>query len=134
MKIIVKRARIANAAEISSLNQLCLPIYYSLLEYGYYIMSAAYEVIIAIHNNKIIGYLIGQYESNHNFHIMSFGTHTNYRNLGIGTILLTRISELIKKKCKSITLNVHVENNTAIHTYTKSNFKVKSILTDYYIN
>jgi len=133
MRIVVKRANILDVPSIHQLNNDCLPICYSIIEYGYFIITPQYEVIIAVNDkNKIIGYLLGEYQDNKNFHIMSFGVDKNNRKLGIGTIMINRTGEIIKKHCNTMSLFVHVENVHAIKTYAKTQFIIDSVMKDYY--
>ena len=52
-----------------------------------------------------------------------------YRNMGIGTELLKKLTELVQK---SISLEVRINNYNAIKLYKKFNFQEKAIRKGYY--
>lgn len=62
--------------------------------------------------------------------IVNFLIKKGYHNQGLGSILLKKTLEEIKKhnRFDSIVLNVEIKNNAAIHLYEKFNFiKIKKI-------
>lgn len=131
----VRIATLADANSIYELNKSVLPIYYSSIEHGMMIMNPTKLVLIAEINKKIpIGYLIGDYWTNgENFHIVSIGVNKDIRKKGIGSFLLKKLIDKLKRMgYKTITLNVHEENKVAYKFYEKHGFVVKERLKDYY--
>lgn len=100
-----------------------LPLYYSIIElpllYVYcemyvYDVEGAVQGFIIIHHKEKGG------------HIASLAVNKEYRRKGVGSLLVnaTRLSPL--------TLNVHVENESAIEFYRKNGFKENLLCVDYY--
>lgn len=60
-------------------------------------------------------------------YLYAFRIKENYRNLGLGSSLLTFIeTDLVKNNFKEVTLNVSRKNFKAIHFYEKRGFKIVS--------
>lgn len=128
----IREATTSDASSIYNLNKECLPIYYSLIEHLILILTPGYLVIVAERDNgEIIGYMIGQYEKD-NFHICSIGVTNKYRRKGIGKLLIDYLVINSNSDYKSITLNVHDENESGINFYKKNGFQVEKFLKDYY--
>lgn len=65
--------------------------------------------------------------------IMNIVTRKNFRNLGIGGLLMKKLLDLSRSLgVKRITLEVNEENFSAIHLYEKFGFKNISIRENYY--
>ena len=131
MKKYIQLATISDTIGVSNCNKLCLPISYSPIEYGYYILSPYHEVIIIKYDNKIVGYLIGGYD-NKIFHIMSIGVLKEYRNQGLGKLLLDFAEKIVKPYVNTLSLYVHVENASAINFYKNNGFKFNKRIKNYY--
>ena len=85
------------------------------------------------HNDKLIGYIL--YKSLYNFiNIDNLGVIYEYRNKGIGTLLIKFLINLAKKNKMNIRLQVRISNIIAINLYSKLGFKKKYILKNYYSN
>jgi len=134
--------------ELSKCGERCLPIYYyprqilaMILESDKYVVI---KVVLAPRNdaprsvgdgveNQIIGYLLGEYQQKRNFHICSFGVDSTHRKKGIGKKLVEFTRKKVKKNsCKTMSLNVHIENTGAMEFYKKCGFKIIKIRKDYY--
>ena len=91
------------------------------------------NIKIAIENKKIIGFSINGMTSNSNEGwILSLGVSEGFRHYGIGTkLLLKSIEELKKGGAKVIKLTAHPDN-TGIRLYKKIGFKIKRKYKDYY--
>ena len=128
----IRQATISDASSIYELNKECLPIYFSLLEHISLILAPFFLVIVAERNNgEIIGYMIGQYETD-NFHIYSIGVSNKYRRKGIGKMLIDYLVTNHNNDYKSITLNVHDLNESGINFYKKNGFQIEKTLKNYY--
>lgn len=133
MSISIRRGDIQDVYNISELNKKCLPIYYSQMECFMTILSLKYIVLVAEMNNKLVGYMIGELNPDKkNYHIMSIGVDEIYRSIGIGSLLLTYVTNIIKKECNNITLYVHTENTKGVQFYEKNGFDNIETLKDYY--
>ncbi|QKF94607.1 acetyltransferase GNAT [Fadolivirus algeromassiliense] len=133
MSINIRRAEINDSINLSELNKKCLPIYYTPIECMLVTLSLQYIVLVAEENNKLIGYIIGQINpKEENYHIMSIGIDLDYRNKGIGTMLINNVIELLKSQLNNITLYVHTENINAVKFYEKNGFTTIETLINYY--
>ena len=66
---------------------------------------------------------------------MNIVVKKDFRNQGIGTLLLTNLLHFAKKShLTSITLEVMDENYSAIHLYKKLGFETTGIRKNYYQN
>jgi len=129
----IRIAGVNDTGKLYEINKICLPIYYSYLDYVLMLISSSYLILIAEDDNNTIGYLVGEYNNNNNFHILSFGVHPSFRNKGIGRKLIDFLVNKIKnQKYTEITLNVHVDNIGGIAFYEKLNFKAVKLLKNYY--
>ena len=67
-------------------------------------------------------------------HIMNIVTRKDKRNIGIGSQLLYALIEQAKQNTSLITLEVNVQNKTAIHLYEKYGFDKVGKRKKYYDN
>lgn len=88
------------------------------------------KYIVAKIDNKIVGFA-GVWFSVDDAHITNIVVHKNYRNKGIGSILLEKLIELSKIKI-SLTLEVNTKNENAQKLYLKYGFKNLGIRKKYY--
>jgi ribosomal protein S18 acetylase RimI-like enzyme len=119
-------------------NKKCLPIYYNLTDYLYFLFSNDTIILIAedVSNNKIdfCGFILAKLMQPF-IHILSFCVNKKYRRKGIGKKLLTKLEQLvIKRSCKikKISLYVHTENKDGILFYKKCGFYKIKTLKNYY--
>lgn len=67
--------------------------------------------------------------------IMNIAVRIDKRKLGIGSVLLEKLIELVvDSNCTSITLEVNENNLPAIHLYEKFNFEKTGLRKKYYNN
>ena len=78
--------------------------------------------------NRIIAYLYYS-EIYERVEINDIEVEEQYRNMGIGTELLNKLTEIVQK---SISLEVRINNYNAIKLYKKFNFQEKAIRKGYY--
>lgn len=92
------------------------------------------KYIVAKYNNEIVGFA-GVKVVMEQADIMNIVTKKNYRNNGIGKLLLKSLLDICKKlNVTSIMLEVNEENLPAIHLYKNFGFKTLSIRNNYYGN
>ena len=86
------------------------------------------HILLLIENNEILGYLYYSdiYER---AEINQFEINSIHRNCGKGKILL---QEMIKTVDKDITLEVRIDNYSAIHLYESNGFKRIATRKQYY--
>ena len=96
------------------------------------LLSKNSKYFVAKQNDQIVGFAgikIMMDEAD----IMNIVVKKNYRNQGIGNLLLTNLIDLSKKlNLYSITLEVMEENYPAIHLYKELGFKECGIRKNYY--
>lgn len=96
--------------------------------------STSSHYIIAKNNKKIVGFagikvMIDEAD------IMNIVVKKDFRNNGVGSLLLENLINLSKKlNLYSITLEVNEENSQAIHIYEKFGFKNIGLRKNYYKN
>lgn len=86
------------------------------------------KILVYKKNNRIIAYLYYS-EIYERVEINNIEVEEQYRNMGIGTELLKKLTELVQK---SISLEVRINNYNAIKLYKKFNFQEKAIRKGYY--
>lgn len=129
IKLNVRLATIQDITSLYNLNKVCLPIYYSIPEHALMISTHIYYV--AELGKNLIGYLIAEDERD-NIHIVSIGISDIYRGKGVGTYLIKRLRRNNGQN-KTVSLNVHIENEKAINFYKKNGFEIKETRKDYYV-
>lgn len=92
------------------------------------------EYIVAICGNEVVGYA-GLWQPIDEGHITNIVTKKDKRRNHIGTKMLEEIINLAKNKgLKCVTLEVNVNNESAINLYKKYNFKEIGKRNKYYNN
>lgn len=87
---------------------------------------------VALFEGKLIGYICVNYVL-HESHILNLAVHQDFRERGVGTILMNEIlRELKKKGCVFIYLEVRVSNAGAQAFYERFGFTAASTRKKYY--
>lgn len=86
------------------------------------------KILVYKKNNEIIAYLYYS-EIYERVEINNIEVQEKYRNIGIGTELLKKLIEMTHK---SISLEVRINNYSAIKLYKKFNFQEKALRKGYY--
>lgn len=94
------------------------------------LMNINSKYIVAKLNHKTIGFA-GIWFAVDDAHITNIVVHKDYRNIGIGTLLLKEIIRLGRSK-SSLTLEVNTKNIIAQKLYLKFGFKNLGIRKKYY--
>ena len=90
------------------------------------------KYLIAKINDKIVGF-IGVWTIIDEGHITNVAVHPEFREKGIGSILLTSLIEYSKDwGCNSLTLEVRSSNNAAKGLYKKFGFLEEGVRKKYY--
>lgn len=88
--------------------------------------------LVAKVENKAVGY-IGTWKVLDEGHITNLAVHSDYRNLGIGGMLISELLSLCKKDgINSFTLEVRKSNEIARKLYEKFGFEDRGIRKGYY--
>lgn len=89
---------------------------------------------VAVQDDKVCGYM-GIWHILDEGHITNVAVHPEYRNLGIGNLLVeTTVSDGISKGLNAFTLEVRKSNETAQRLYKKCGFESVGIRKRYYAN
>lgn len=94
------------------------------------LQNVSSKYIVAKENGEIVGFA-GIWYSVDDAHITNIVVRKNYRNKGIGSLLLEKLIELAKAKA-SLTLEVNIKNEIAQKLYLKYGFKNLGIRKKYY--
>lgn len=94
------------------------------------LQNVSSKYIVAKENGEIVGFA-GIWYSVDDAHITNIVVRKNYRNKGIGSLLLEKLIELAKPKT-SLTLEVNTKNEIAQKLYLKYGFKNLGIRKKYY--
>lgn len=93
-------------------------------DYGFY-----YSLVI---DDEVIGF-IGSTMVQDQCEITTLAVHKNYRGHGYGFSLLQHVLAIAyQKQCNSITLEVRISNDCAIHLYKKAGFEIATVRKKYY--
>lgn len=88
--------------------------------------------LVAKIENKAVGY-IGVWRIIDEGHITNVAVHSDYRGLGIGSMLVSELLSLCKKEgINSFTLEVRKSNEIAQNLYKKYGFEERGIRKKYY--
>ena len=130
--------------ELLALDQLCFTqgIAYTQRELAYFINRKGSVRLIAEReagNKGIAGFLVGNIEGNlprrASAHIITIDVHPTCRRSGLGTELMRAAEQRFEAaKCKTILLEVAVDNLPAISFYKRHGFSVLKSLPRYYNN
>ena len=92
------------------------------------------KYIVAKHQDKIVGFA-GIWKAVDDVHITNIVVRKDFRNNGIGNLLLEKLISLTKElNFKELTLEVKANNTPAIKLYEKHGFKNLGIRKKYYNN
>jgi len=89
--------------------------------------------LVAEIEDKIIGYVIARVEFGYVGHIISIAVDPEWRRRGVGTLLMIKVMERLKRYgCESVYLEVRTSNEPAIRMYEKLGFRIEKTLLRYY--
>lgn len=89
-------------------------------------------VVIHPGTGKLVGYIVF-WQIGSEVQISNFAVHPDFRRMGIGSSVLRRILDIIKKRgAQVVILEVRESNNSARFLYKKFGFKEAGIRKDYY--
>jgi ribosomal-protein-alanine N-acetyltransferase len=124
-KIIPAKAK--NCQRIRAINELSLPIGYSLSDWAE--MVAKKNSYLVKCDETIVGYLVGDKTGT----IITFAVLEDYRRLGLGKLLLKHfINQMRILKHKNLVLRVKIDNLPAIALYKSVGFIIDETLINYY--
>ncbi|UNQ74247.1 ribosomal protein S18-alanine N-acetyltransferase [Infirmifilum sp. NZ] len=143
---IVREARREDLDEVIRINREVLPENYPAFYFEMHLKNFGKAFLVAEMNGKIVGYVMCRVEydtlyTNPNKvgkrgHIISIAVIPEAQGKGIGTELMTRALESMKKYygAEEYYLEVRVSNEIAIRVYKKLGFNVVKVLPKYYLD
>jgi ribosomal-protein-alanine N-acetyltransferase len=139
----VRYAEASDVPSVINVNAATLPEHYS--DYFYYEILNEFPdtFIVAELGGQVVSYIMCRVEYGLSVirriglarkgHIISIATLEGHRGKGVGTTLIQRaMDEMRKGACKEVFLEVRVTNDEAVRLYGKLNFQVTSTMQGYY--
>ena len=135
----IRKAGFLDIYNIYLCNKSCLPIYYSMDEFFFFMLSNEKVLYIAENGNELCAYILGEYNDN-TLHILSFGVYPKYRRKRIGTRLINILAQNARAQnaktnnhnVNKLSLYVHADNESGIVFYERNGFNKIKKLTNYY--
>ncbi|PYY03292.1 MAG: hypothetical protein DMG64_08395 [Acidobacteria bacterium] len=141
-----REARIANSLELRvcrkedfeqvwALDQRCFPrdIAYSRQELEYHLRRKSAICLVAWEGEQLEGFILGHPEVRGFGHIITLDVDASARRAGLGTRLMRALEEaFVALGCRSILLEVAVNNHSALAFYKKHGYSVLKTLRRYY--
>jgi ribosomal-protein-alanine N-acetyltransferase len=124
-----------DARRFEEIDRLCFAegIAFSSFTFRYHLRDPKSVNIVAESTGGIIGFAVGKIYRGGEATIVTVDILPEFRRLGIGHELLSRLEEaLISKGAAILILQVAVDNIPAMSLYKKSGYKAASVLQEYY--
>ncbi len=131
----VRQASFEDLDEIMKIEFACFDAdAFSRQQIAYLIMRSKGKFLVAVHNNKIAGYISFITSLRHNTgRVYSIAVSPEHRGVGIANILMDKTIDLANvKKLRAIFLEVRTDNTVAIQLYEKKGFILRSVKRNYY--
>jgi ribosomal-protein-alanine N-acetyltransferase len=146
MECVIRPVLPSELIVVKGINETVLPENYPTFFYYDVYRNWGDVFLVAICDGRIVGYIMNRIETkidrNGLFswktykagHVISIAVLPEYQNKGIGSALLTKAIELMKKNysIKKVYLEVRVSNKNAIRLYNKFEFEIKNTIPHYY--
>lgn len=133
-KIIIQNMSVSDLDSISDILLTDFDDFWTVSVFKSELLNPNSTYIVAKCNSKIVGFA-GIWGSVDDIHITNIVVKKDFRNNGIGNMLLYKLIQLCKdKNTTSITLEVNSHNVSAIKLYEKYGFKKVGIRKKYYNN
>jgi [ribosomal protein S18]-alanine N-acetyltransferase len=119
------------------LDQKCFieGIAYTREELAYFLLDKTGFTIIAERENEIQGFIVIQMDKKKTGHVITIDVHADARRAGLGTLLMDAAeSRLNSDGCRSVLLEVAVDNAPAITFYKRRGYSVLKTIPRYYMN
>ncbi len=135
--ITIRRAEVSDLKEIHQIEVECFPEdAFSQSQMKEIIKDPDFIFLVAIMNEHIVGFIIGGLEDFRDKtvgHVYSIDVKPEYRNRGIGSLLLESMeNHLVKEGVKECYLEVRVDNMAARNLYFKHKYRFFELLSNYY--
>jgi len=127
----VRRAQREDLPRIVEIERLCFPeeAAFPPKMFSYLLIYA--EALVA-YNSQVEGFVVG-YTSGNVGLIYTLDVHPDYRRMGVGSVLLKRMEEVLASKgARILRLEAAIENPAALALYLTAGFRKGSLIKDYY--
>lgn len=126
--------------QLWELDQRCfaVDVAYSRRELAHYLsrktaICLIAESLIAGKGRKLLGFIVGQADSRGFGHVITLDVDPAKRKLGIGSTLMQTLEQRFRAaNCKSVLLEVAVNNREGLSFYKKHGYSVLKVLRHYY--
>jgi len=116
------------------LDQSCFPpgISYSKMMLRYYLAQPGAECLVAVDENKIVGFLISE-ENPPLGHIITLDVAATHRRHGVGTLLLNENEEhMTYRGVRTVLLETATTNEAGIAFWQRHGYRREAVLKKYY--
>ncbi len=138
MKRLIRRAVAADFPTLLAIDQSCFPpgVAYDRWELRYFMSQAGATNLVAEVEDQTVGFLVLDSEpEGRRATLVTLDVVEAHRNTGIGSLLLDRSEELLRKQeISRYRLQVDISNEGAIAFYQKHGFRTHQTLSGYYSN
>ena len=131
---ILRKLQFKDSEQLHSLDEQCFESERA-FTLGYFLLLFFYEEAFgwALEDNDQMSAFILITKKRNNANIATIDVHPDYRRKGLGTALLSFAEQyLADNGLKSFTLQVEIDNDSAIAMYKKSGFSIVKSLPNYY--
>ena len=121
--------------QLWELDQRCFTpeIAYSRRELSHYLGRKTAICLIAERSGRLAGFIVGQADPRGFGHVITLDIDPDERKLGIGSTLMQTLEQrFLAASCKSILLEVAVNNREGLSFYKKHGYSVLKVLRHYY--
>lgn len=145
-QFVIREARREDLEKVMKINKEVLPENYPAFYFEMHLRNFGKAFLVAESDSQIVGYIMCRVEydtlyTNPNKigkrgHIISIAVLPQYQGLGIGTELMVKALENMKKyyEAEEYYLEVRVGNEVALKLYKKLGFNVLKVLPGYYLD
>jgi len=130
-----RAGKFQDARRFEEIDGLCFSegIAFSSFTFRYHLKDPKSVNIVAESSGEVIGFAVGKIYRGGEATIVTVDVLPEFRRLGIGHELLSRLEEgLTSKGAAILILQVAVDNGPAIALYKKAGYKAASVLLEYY--
>ncbi len=131
----VRHVKASDIIPVIALAFETLPERYNPVIFNQFYETSPDDFLVALHNNSIVGFLIGIKTTPTIARILMISVKERNRKQGIGTALLkVFLAEMKEHQIKRLDLEVRTTNHAALEFYKKQGFILRGILPQFYQN
>lgn len=143
---VVREARPEDLDKIVKINREVLPENYPPFYFEFHLNQFGKSFLVAEENSEILGYIMCRVEYDNLYtnpskvgkrgHVISLAVVSSARRRGVGTALMVKAMESMKKfyGAEEYYLEVRVSNEPAIRLYKKLGYNVVRVIPNYYLD